>query len=235
VLPILQRHGLRAVFFVATSYVEQRRLFWWDRINVLLKASRKEVLDVQYPRFRRLSLAGSGRARSTAIQVLLRTVKDTYALDLERFLEHVAAAADVNISREEERRRVDGLLMTWDHVRALRRAGMDVQSHTSTHRVLQTLTPRALAEELAGSRAMLEDVLGEPVRAISYPVGHPIASAPRIREAVVAAGYELGFSNCTGANDMRSFDPLDARRLAADSAKSAADFESMIALPGLGW
>jgi peptidoglycan/xylan/chitin deacetylase (PgdA/CDA1 family) len=226
VMPILQRHGIKATFFVATSYVEERRLFWWDRIAFLVKTSKKEVFDLDYPHPMRIP-------RAQAFKTLTRIVKDHYALDLERFLDRVAAAADVSLSREEERRRVDALLMTWDHVRALRRGGMDVQSHTSTHRVMQTLPPAALARELAGSKRKLEDVLGERVRSISYPVGKPIGKTPHIRDAVREAGYELGFTNCTGVNHAWSFDPLDARRVSTDAAESEADFHAMIAVPYL--
>ena len=234
VLPILQRHRMPAAFFVTTSYLEDRRLFWWDRINLLVKTSRKEVLELDYPRSMSVPIAGAASARAGAIRMLLRLVKDHYALDLERLLDGLAAATDVNVSPAEERRRADDLLMTWDHVRALRRAGMDVASHSSTHRVLQTLPSDVLAEELAGSRETLEEVLGEPVRAISYPVGHAIRNMPHIRRAVRAAGYDLGFSNCTGVNWARSFDPLDARRISADSAKHESDMQSLIALPLLG-
>ncbi len=232
VVPALAARGMSAVFFIATHYVEERRLFWWDRVNLLLKTTKKERVSLSYPEPLALSLA-TPRERSAAIRTVLRIIKDRYALDLERFLAELAEAADVSLSREEERRRVDSLLMTWDHVRALRRAGMDVQSHTSTHRVLQTLPPEALARELTTSRAKLEDVLGEPVRTISYPVGKPLQHATHIREAVKDAGYELGFSNCSGVNHAWSFDPLDARRMSTDAAMTDAQFRSMIAIPYL--
>ena len=232
VLPLLERHGLKATFFITTSYIEQRRLFWWDRINLLVKTSQRETLEIDYPKAMKLSLALPAQ-RAEAIRVLMRVIKDHYALDLERFLEGVAVATGVDLSRDEERRRVDELLMTWEHVRALRRAGMDVQSHTSTHRVLQTLAPEALAQELTSSKKTLEGVLDERVRSISYPVGKPIRSTPHIREAVREAGYELGFSNCSGVNHSWSFDPFDARRVATDAAESDADFHAMIALPYL--
>ena len=233
VLPLLQRHGLKATFFVTTSYIERRRLFWWDRINLLVKTSQKEVLELDYPHAMKLPLGPLATQRATAIRTLIRVIKDHYGLDLERFLAHVAAAADVNVTPEDERRRADSLLMTWDHVRALRRAGMDVQSHTCTHRVLQTLSPADLAAELTDSKKELTDVLEEPVRAISYPVGKPIRKTPHIKNAVRAAGYELGFSNCTGVNHTWSFDPLDARRVSTDAAESEADFRAMIAVPYL--
>lgn len=233
VLPLLRRYGMSAVFFIATSYVEQRRLFWWDHVNVVLKESRKERLELVYPYRMTIPLDPARERRGKAIHLVLRTIKDQFALDLDRFLEHVSTAADVDLSQAEQRRRADSLLMTWDHVRALRRAGMDVQSHTSTHRVLQTLSPSALAHELSASREMLEEVLGERVSCVSYPVGTPIGAAPHIREAVRAAGYELGFSNCTGVNHAWHFDPLDTRRMPADTAESATHLESLLAVPYL--
>src|SRR5690606_15431462 len=53
-LPILQRHGVPAIFFIATSYLEERRLFWWDRVAYLVKASRKDEIVLDYPRPLRL-------------------------------------------------------------------------------------------------------------------------------------------------------------------------------------
>ena len=82
---------------------------------------------------------------------------------------------------------------------------MDVQSHTRTHRVLQTLGRRGARERAARARgAMLEDVLGEPVSAISYPVGRPLRADAAHAAAVRDAGYELGFSNGTGVNRSRA-------------------------------
>ncbi len=82
--------------------------------------------------------------------------------------------------------------MTWDHVRELKQGGMDVQSHTRTHRVLQTLSERELSDELTGSRSDLERELGERPRALAYPVGNPPLDSSPIRKALEQAGYEIG-------------------------------------------
>jgi peptidoglycan/xylan/chitin deacetylase (PgdA/CDA1 family) len=233
-LPILRAHGARAAFFIATSYIEERRLFWWDRVNHLVKSSRAPAIELTYPRPMRLLLA-TERDRKRAVTALLRVIKDHFGLDLPRFLDEVSRAARVALDAAEERRLVDRTLMTWDHVRALRRAGMDIGSHTCTHRVLQTLPPDALARELAGSRSDLEKVLGEPVRTISYPVGKALAYTPAIRNAVHAAGYELGFSNGTGVNHVWRFDALDARRISMDVGLSPTFYRAMVTLPYLAY
>jgi peptidoglycan/xylan/chitin deacetylase (PgdA/CDA1 family) len=233
-LPILRRHGVPATFFIATDFVDRRRLFWWDRVALLLKSSTRERVVVEHPE--RLELAlDSPQARLASARRVLRLVKDRRGLDVPRFFDALEQAAGVSIAAAEERRLADETVLGWEQVVALRRAGMGVQSHTRTHRVLHTLAePAELAGELRGSRARLEEVLSEPVRAISYPVGGSIGRYPEVRRAVRDAGYELGFSNGTGANLLR-LDALDVKRIALDVQLSEAFFRTMLALPWLAY
>jgi hypothetical protein len=175
--------------------------------------------------------------RSHAVQQLLRRVKQqqmSERFELERFLDGVADAAGVPWTRELEHAFADRLLMSWDQIRALRRAGMDVQSHTRHHRILQTLSPLDLSEELAGSRADLARELGELPRLIAYPNGNPIAPSSPIRDALKKAGYVLGFNNVTGPTPLgRALDPFDIRRFALNRNFSESLLLSILTLPSL--
>jgi peptidoglycan/xylan/chitin deacetylase (PgdA/CDA1 family) len=194
-LPILQRHDCTATFFIATSFINERRLYWWDRAAYLLKHTDRSAIELTYPRHFRVDLEQN---RDQAIFRLLRFIKTSQALDMERLLHELSVATGVSWSRELERDFAARLLMTWDHVRALRAAGMGVQSHTRSHRILQTLSSAELHDELSGSSADLRRELGEPARAVAYPVGKPLAPASPIRKALHEAGYEIGLTNGTG-------------------------------------
>lgn len=233
-LPILRRHGVRATFFVAVDYVRERRLYWWDRVALIVKRSPRPSLRLEYPEPLELPLRDA-KARREAIRKAQRIVKDRRGLDLHRFIEELEGAAGVSLDREEERRLAEQTVMTWDHVLALRDAGMAVQSHTRSHRVLQTLDDADLARELRGSREELECVLGQSVLAVSYPVGKPLGDDERIKRAVRESGYELGFSNGTGANRVEAFDPFDARRISLDVCLPDEMFRTMLALPWLAY
>lgn len=236
-LPILRAVGMRATFFIATSYVSERRLYWWERIALLVGRARPAPAVLDYP----AHLAVDPRDTDVRAR-LLGIVKDTPGLDIERFLDGVARAFGIEWSLEIEAEYADGLIMSWDHVRALARAGMDVESHGRRHRVLQTLDAAQLADELAGSRAELEAQLGRAVRAIAYPVGRRVARG-RIREAIAAAGYRVGLSNHSGVNQiwplplrgMLPVDPLDVRRLGTDRAMTDGMFLTQIAVPQLAY
>jgi peptidoglycan/xylan/chitin deacetylase (PgdA/CDA1 family) len=233
-LPILRRHGFQATFFVAVDYVRERRLYWWDRVALVLKRSSRGCVKLDYPEPLELPLRDT-RSRRSAVRRAQRIVKDRRGLDLHRFLEELEHAAGVSLDREEERRLAERTVMNWHHVLALRDAGMDVQSHTRSHRVLQTLDDEDLTRELRGSREELECVLGRTVSAVSYPVGKPLGDDQRIKRAVRECGYELGFSNGTGSNRLEAFDPFDARRMSLDVSLADEMFRTMLALPWLAY
>lgn len=231
-VPILERHGLRATFFVATAFITERRMFWWDRISYVVKSSARRRLELSYPRPMALDLDAG---RQAAIKVLLKLVKETDHLDIDHFLEHLTTAAGLAWDRAIETAIADRLLLTWDDVRALRARGMDVQSHTSTHRVLNRLSSAEAGRELLESRLTLERELGEPVRAVSYPCGYSIAAERGLRAEVEKAGYELGFESegrmSTFAD--KRLRPLQLRRLGSDYDMSMAWFRGMLVMPWL--
>ena len=233
-LPLLRRHGIPATFFIASDYLTRRRMFWWDRIAYTIKASRRSTLSLMTPKPLELDIA-TPDAKAKSLRRVLRLVKTTYGLDLERFLDEVACAAAIPWSDEIERRLANELLMTWDHVRVLAAEGMEIQSHTRTHRVLQTLRPEELVEELDGSRADLERELGRPIYAVSYPAGHGIDGRPDgIRSALARAGYQLGFTNAAGAQSLRgAIDRYNVKRIALDAHTPEPLFRAMLAMPAV--
>jgi hypothetical protein len=82
--------------------------------------------------------------------------------------------------------------------------GATVGSHGVSHRRLASLPDAALREELSRSKKYLEDLLGTPVPAISYPNG---SVDRRVRDAAQEAGYTLGGTSRYGVN-MPKRDPL---------------------------
>jgi peptidoglycan/xylan/chitin deacetylase (PgdA/CDA1 family) len=237
-LPILRAVGVRATFFVSTSFISERRVYWWERIAVLLNRTTRATATLQYPREMALDLGDPDIGDK-----LNSIIKDTRGLDVERFLAELASALGVEWSLELEARYADELIMNWDQVRALARAGMDVESHGRRHRVLQTLDDGALADELTGARKDLEAQLGRPVRAVAYPVGRRIHAEQRIRAALQAAGYQIGMSNSSGVNrwwppalrQIAPIDRFDLRRLSTDRFMSDAMFLTQVAVPRLAY
>jgi len=210
VLPILQKYGVPATFFIPTAFPDSGRIFWWDRIHLLLQRTRHSQIQLVYPKPLVFDLREEKKAQ--ARKEILRLVKRTACLDLERFLEELASACDVSLDSTEEARLAKETILSFRDVRALHDAGMAVASHSHAHRVLGTLLPDEILWDLRKSRMILEDVLGVEVRTIGYPVGHNVSGI--VRRSVALAGFDVGFTNATGLCWSGTVDPLNVPRMA---------------------
>ncbi|MBL8746946.1 MAG: polysaccharide deacetylase family protein [Phycisphaerae bacterium] len=76
--------------------------------------------------------------------------------------------------------------VTWDQVREMRSAGMEIGSHTLSHARLPGLEPWPMWKELAWSKDRIEHELDEPVEILAYPFGE-------WDDAVIAASERAGY------------------------------------------
>jgi peptidoglycan/xylan/chitin deacetylase (PgdA/CDA1 family) len=107
---------------------------------------------------------------------------------------------------------VPGWVMTADEVAGLDRAGVEIGSHSDTHRDLSELPFTEARDDLERSRQRLEEVLGRPVRVAAYPFG-------RATEDTVRACREAGFEGACLISGKGSWsDPLRIPRQDMDAA-----------------
>jgi peptidoglycan/xylan/chitin deacetylase (PgdA/CDA1 family) len=88
-----------------------------------------------------------------------------------------------------------GRFLNWEQIRQMHREGAVIASHTCSHRLLTELDEADLAQELAGSRAVLEEHLQEEARWCAYPSGD---QDERVQAAALAAGYSAAFTCVPG-------------------------------------
>ncbi len=100
-------------------------------------------------------------------------------------------------------------LLSLSQIETLTAAGFAFHSHSSNHRSLCGLSDAELEDEIAGSRARLQTLLGSGVELFAYPYGH---HDDRVVAAVRAAGYRAAFSVLSGFN-RRNVDRYCIRRL----------------------
>jgi peptidoglycan/xylan/chitin deacetylase (PgdA/CDA1 family) len=86
--------------------------------------------------------------------------------------------------------------------------GFSFGSHSRTHRDLTRLGPLEVRDELVRSKGELEDILGLPVRTLSYPFGR---FDDRVSREASLAGYEAAFSMYP-PRSYKDLDPFALRR-----------------------
>ena len=101
-------------------------------------------------------------------------------------------------------------------VAELAAAGIEIGSHSATHRHLAGLSAGRQAAEVTSSRERLEDLLSAPVRGFAYPYGSMDAAA---RYCVGAAGYQYA---CAVETPLAQLGPLALPRIYVGQRDSAA-------------
>lgn len=187
-LPLLRKHGLPCSFFVATGFLDGGRM-WNDTLIESVRGTSLATLDLrglqdaQGQDLGQLAMDPELPARRAP---LLRLIERVKYLQIEPRLACVnAIAARAEVSPP------DDLMMTGGQVKALGRAGMQIGAHTVSHPILATLQRNEAADEIARSRAVLQELLGEKVGLFAYPNGKPGTDyQPDVHPALVR---ELGF------------------------------------------
>jgi len=86
--------------------------------------------------------------------------------------------------------------MSWDQIRELRDAGVEIGSQTKNHPHMATLTRDEMDAELTVSNARFESELGDRPSLFAYPYGEASSEA---LAAVKAAGFSAAFGQHSGA------------------------------------
>lgn len=92
--------------------------------------------------------------------------------------------------------------LTWDELKTLQAAGMEIGSHTQNHLDLKTASVSIQTEEILGSKKILEEKLGVPVKSFCYPIGAYNDDAVRIvKESGYTSAVTVAFGHSTCKNN----------------------------------
>ncbi|MGH8853714.1 MAG: polysaccharide deacetylase family protein [Telluria sp.] len=207
-MPILQRHGMSATFFIATSFLDGGCM-WNDTIIEAVRKTRLDRIDLQDlgispPPGGTHWVPGSPPERAALIGAILGKVKYADPAQRRGIADVIAARLGVSFP--------DDLMMTSRQVQELRRGGMQIGAHTHTHPILAKLGRDAARQEIMTSKHHLEALLDEPVTLFAYPNGRP--SQDYVSETVDLLrelGFRAAVTTAKGAAH-RSIDPLQLPR-----------------------
>lgn len=222
---LMERFRMKATFFVPTGFIETGVIPPWDRLGYLVQHATRRILDVP-------AVGDAGPFTfdlsyyDGAMTHLMAAYRMLPAAQQPVFVEACEQAAGVRTTTASP-------FMTWAQIRELRRMGHTIGAHTHTHPVLSALTPEAQQFEVAHSKQLLEDPLGEPVRVFAYPYGKPHSTfSDTSREIVRRCGFEAAFSFYGGWNRPGRIDAFDVKRIKVERAASLAMFRTRVTMRG---
>lgn len=171
--PELARRRLPSLVFVPPVIFESDGPFWQERLLYAVRTG--QVGDNQ---LRVLAMATGLETDPTAPPPLLPLIARLTDLGVEARTDLLREMTGTTIA--------DGgrHFVQPEDLPRLRTLGVDIGAHGLTHEALTTVPDPAA--ELARSRAVLSDLIGAPVQAMSFPHG-------RYSEAIVAQAFAAGY------------------------------------------
>lgn len=217
--PILEKHGIRATFFVVSALIGSAQRAWYDLLGRLVQRSAVQPIPALSHKPEdddpaAVWIAEHFRHRHGVF--LARTLASAKALphDLRReIMSRLHAAAPPDLLADESDR-----MMTPDQVAALAARGHEIASHSATHPLLPQLSDEELDRELRDSRAALETLAGREITSLAYPNGD---HDDRVVAAARAAGYRGAVTMLPGLNAPGG-DPFRLRRVYANQDRFAS-------------
>jgi len=183
--PILRDLGIPATFFVSTGHIDTGRPFGYDwlmHMILLTSAPRLELpelaIDVPMP-------AERARRRELGGHVLLQ-MKNIDAFAQEALIARLQTDWSLPCDHTPD----DCRPMTWDQLRQMSAAGLEIGSHGVYHRMLAKMPPDAMVREVRESKATLDREIGADTVVMSYPVGGDRAFDRTVMDATREAGFD---------------------------------------------
>lgn len=204
-LPTFREFDAPATIYVASDFAEGRGRLWWIGLEaVIAKADHLDLqmgdatvhLDTATP--------GAKQAAFDRVHDWLRGLPGEH--DLKREIEALCARHDVDLAavcRE--------LCLSWDELRSLSHdKRVTIGAHSVSHCNLAKHREDAAAQEIAASRARIEDALQRPVLHLAYPYGDREAAGEREFRLAAASGFKTAVTTRPGMIFAENADHLTA-------------------------
>ncbi|MEZ4731279.1 MAG: polysaccharide deacetylase family protein [Caldilineaceae bacterium] len=197
--PIMKRYGLPATVFVATAFPDQPdRVFWWDRLQTALSASKQQTLTETPWGPLPLKTAEQRTKAYKRLRDYIKTLPHREAMALiDQIYLALGSPPVVND------------VLGWEALRQLAQEGVALGAHTQTHPLMNRISATEAVEEAFASLRDLERKVGEVLPIFAYPNG---SFNNEVVRGLKEGGMALAFTTGAGKNDLNTADWLRLRR-----------------------
>lgn len=192
-LPVLREFGAPATIYVTSDFAQGTGRLWWEALEAVIAGT--ERIDVRIGQSELQLDATTPAAKQAAFDRLhdwLRALPGAH--DVAREIDALCARYGVDLAAL-----CRGLCLSWDELGTLANDPLvTIGAHTITHCNLARESEQIAAQEMASSRARIEQALARPVLHFAYPYGDRAAAGEREFALAAAAGFKTAVTTRPG-------------------------------------
>lgn len=187
-LPVFERQEVPFCIFVATDFIDQKAILWWDSLEQLICSN--ESLKIE----NRIYRCYSFQERWDTFRIFREQI---LKLDQANLIEQLNKMFQpYNIDWYEPIRRQ---AMSWNQIKAISQHHLcTIGGHTVSHPALNKLSDDEFRNEISGGISKLESVIGKKVEHFAYPYGSPNEIGEREYQLISEFNFKTVFSSFGG-------------------------------------
>lgn len=202
--PILRHYNVPATIFLTTEFIDTNEMLWHDIVLFAIKSANTIRINIEEAGVIDVELTSDQIRQNIAFKLLewLKTfTPDERDIRINKLLEicQLPELPDLH------------LMLNWQEIRQMHRAGILFGAHTQTHPILSSLCESRIEEEIFGSKKTIENELGVTISAFAYPNGQPNDFDDRCKRLLKKAGFRCAVTSCRGVNTSDQ-DPFELYR-----------------------
>jgi len=181
--PVLARYDVPATVYLVSDITGSGNALWFDLVEWAIFGWQRDYGELLPESLREAVVPGNTRVtRRRALRLLRRFPLE----ERECCVEEILTQAGLALNKVPDRYR----LVNWEQARTMRKEGLiTLGGHTRTHPILTRVSQERAWDEIAGSKARIEEMLGCAVTHFAYPNGQEGDFDDGIAGMVAKAGY----------------------------------------------
>lgn len=169
--PILKQYDLHATVFVTTGFLDGDDMLWFQRVDLALGRTRKELLDWKINGKKLRLYLGTRELRQQSLVRLMPELKELLDTDLLGEVDRLERALEVDAPELKDLPKPMRPL-DWEMACDMSLSGhVDIGGHSHTHPVLSRCDSLAMRAEISTCRDRIHAEIGDLPAAFAYPNG----------------------------------------------------------------
>lgn len=169
--PILKEFDLHATIFVTTAFLDGDEMLWFQRVDLALGHTRKELLDWKINGKKLRLYLGTRELRQQSLMRLTPELKELSNTEMMNEVDRLERALEVSEPGPQDLPRCMRPL-DWERAFDMTLSGhVDIGGHTHTHPILSRCDSMTMRAEISVCRDRILAEIGELPVSFSYPNG----------------------------------------------------------------
>jgi peptidoglycan/xylan/chitin deacetylase (PgdA/CDA1 family) len=221
--PILRKYNFPALIFLTTGHIGTDIPFYWDLAAYCFAHTERDHLV--FPD-RRLEHWSNQSELDRVSKAWIEFMKTLPQAEKQTYVQNLPALLGVSIPAGY----FQNLMMDWDQVRDMQKAGIEFGAHTVHHPILTRIASDQVREEVMGSKLRIEEEIREPVLGFAYPNGQASDVNEGIEKIVAESGIRAAFTLWNGPSSQTEVkrNPYAIRRIFISHRHSLAEYALML-------